>query len=441
MKILLIGNGGRENALAWKIFNSKSFRNSNSKLYNTLGNPGIDKIAETVGIGPSNIGLLKKFAMEEKIDFTVVGPEVALSKGIVDEFEKNDLRIFGPSKKAAEIESSKIFAKDLMFRNKIPTAKYRSFSKDELNEAQRFLGDCSYPIVFKADGLAAGKGVVIALDPSESERILKDFSEVSSINDSFLNFLIEEYLEGEEVSVFAVADGHDYLVLPFSQDHKKIYEGDKGKNTGGMGAIAPIKKFTGENLMDKIKSNIIEPVLKAMEEEGRAYKGCLYCGLIIVNDEPFVIEFNSRFGDPETQAVLPLINSDFLEMLIASSEGRIKNYTFEVVDEYTCCVVLSSKGYPDKFEVGKEIKGLEEVGENCLIFHSGTKFDERRKNILSTGGRVLSVVGVSKKSLEDAANIAYENVERINFENKYFRRDIGFRQMKGFRNRSKEIVI
>jgi len=440
MKILLIGNGGRESAIAWKIFYSKSFKDSGSKLYNTLGNPGIDKFAESVEINPSDISSLKKFSVEEKIDFTVVGPEVPLSKGIVDEFEKNDLKIFGPSKKAAEIESSKIFAKDLMFRNNIPTAKYRSFSKDELGEVQKYLKDLSYPIVFKADGLAAGKGVIIAHDLIEIEQTIKEFSEGSSLNNEGFKFIIEEYLEGEEVSVFAITDGDDYLMLPFSQDHKKVFEGEKGKNTGGMGAIAPVKKFENEYLMEKIKSKIIEPVLRAMKAEGRVYKGCLYCGLMIVNDEPVIIEFNSRFGDPETQAVLPLIKSDFLEMLLASAEGSINNYCLEVSDEYTCCVVLASKGYPDKFNVGEEIKGLENVLKNCLIFHSGTRFDKERKNILSTGGRVLSVVGVSKKSLEDAANIAYENVERINFENKYFRKDIGFRQIQVFKNKSREVV-
>jgi len=440
MKILLIGNGGRENALAWKIYNSKSFKDSNSKLYITLGNPGINKFAEIVEISPSDIISLKKFAVAEKIDFTIVGPEAPLSKGIVDEFEKIDLKIFGPTKKAAEIESSKIFAKDLMIRNNIPTAKYRSFSKDVIEEAHKFLGKCSYPVVIKADGLASGKGVIIAYDPDESEKTLKDFSEGSSVNEAGFNFLIEEYLEGEEVSVFAITDGEDYVILPFSQDHKKISEGEKGRNTGGIGAVAPVKKFANVELTEKIKSKIIEPVLKVMKEEGRPYRGCLYCGLMIVYNEPFVIEFNCRFGDPETQSVLPLINSDFLEMLIASATGRMKNYNLKIEDEYTCCVVLASNGYPDKFEIGKKITGIDDVGENCLVFHSGTKFERDGKDILSTGGRVLSVVGVSKKSLEDAANIAYVNAERINFENKYFRKDIGFRQMQAFKNKDREAV-
>ncbi len=239
-------------------------------------------------------------------------------------------------------------------------------------------------------------------------------------------FIIEEFLEGEEISVFAITDGTDYVVLPFSQDHKKILEGEKGKNTGGMGAVAPVKKFMTGELEKKIKSRIIEPVLKAMKEKGREFTGCLYCGLMIVKDEPFVIEFNCRFGDPETQAVLPLIESDFLELLLASSNRKIKDYDLRINDNYSCCVVLASKGYPGSYETGKAITGLDKTGNDSLVFQSGTISD--RENILTAGGRVISVVGISRKSLEEAVRIAYENADKINFENKYFRRDIGFRQ-------------
>lgn len=439
MKILLIGNGGRENALAWKIFNSKSFRDTDSKLYSAPGNPGIQEFAEIIEIRDSEISALIDFALREKIDFTVVGPEVPLSQGIVDEFEKNNLKIFGPTAQAAEIESSKIFSKQLMKRNNIPTASYVSFTTEKVDEAREFLKGDKYPLVFKTDGLAAGKGVIIANDEEEAEKTLKDFCEGSSLNDAGFNFIIEEYLEGEEVSVFAITDGEKYIVLPFSQDHKKISEGETGRNTGGMGAIAPVKKFMTDDLTEKINIKIIEPVLKAMKEEGRVYKGCLYCGLMIANDEPFVIEFNCRFGDPETQAVLPLIESDFLAMLIASADGTIKNYKPEINENFTCCVVLASEGYPDKFETGKVISGLTESDDNVLIFHAGTKSDKTNKNILSSGGRVLSVVGISDRSLDDAVKIAYANIEKINFENKYFRSDIGFRQGKSYENKSEVI--
>ncbi|MEO6693994.1 MAG: phosphoribosylamine--glycine ligase [Ignavibacteria bacterium] len=429
MKIFIIGNGGRENTIAWKIFNSDSFTENNGKLYCTLGNPGIDVFAEPVSISPEDITALKEFAVTEKIDFTFVGPEVVLSQGIVDVFEKSGLMIFGPTKKAAEIESSKIFAKSLMTKNHIPTADYKSFSSNEYDKAFEFLNDCAYPVVIKADGLAAGKGVIIANDKDIAEQTLKDFTAGNSLSTAGLNFIIEEYLEGDEISVFVICDGSTYIILPFSQDHKRILENDKGKNTGGMGAVAPILKYMNESLIEKIKTKIIDPVLKAMKDEGRVYKGCLYCGLIIANNEPYVIEFNCRFGDPETQAVLPLIKSDFLEMLIASAEGGIKNYSLEIDNKYVCCVVLVSKGYPEIYETGKLIKGLEEAETiNCLIFHSGTEFDNHR-NVISSGGRVMSVVGISNDSMEDAANISYRNAEKINFENKYLRRDIGHRQL------------
>jgi phosphoribosylamine---glycine ligase len=432
----LIGNGGRENALAWKIHNSGSFIKTNSKLYNTTGNPGINKFAEPVNIQPTEINSLADFCLKEKIDFTVVGPEIPLSMGIVNEFEKNGLRIFGPCCEAAEIESSKVFAKKLMNENNIPTAKHRAFSGEDLNKAKEYFDTCSYPVVIKADGLAAGKGVIIADNFDTAMDTLKEISTNHIFGEAGINFIAEEFLEGEEVSVFVITDSQQYVILPFSQDHKKISEGEKGKNTGGMGAIAPLKKFMNEALEKKIRLKIIEPVLKALRNSGRGFRGCLYCGLMISDDEPFVIEFNCRFGDPETQAVLPLIKSDFLQLLIAASDpskSELKNYSLELNDIYTCCVVLASGGYPGKYETGKKIIGLEDVKNNSLIFHSGTKFGNDIGNdkgeIFSSGGRVLSVVGISEKSLEDAVRNAYENVDAIDFENKYYRKDIGFRQL------------
>ncbi|MBV6480120.1 MAG: Phosphoribosylamine--glycine ligase [Ignavibacteria bacterium] len=433
MKVLIVGNGGREHAIARSIHESASFRKDNGILYCTSGNPGMEKFCIPVNIKPADINSLSKFAVENKIGFTVVGPEAPLSLGIADVFQKNGIKIFGPVKGAAEIESSKIFAKNLMKENEIPTARYKTFSKKEIEEAIGFINECTYPVVFKADGLAAGKGVVILNNEEEARRHLKDFSEDKTLSDTGDEFIIEEYIKGEEVSVFAICDGKDYALLPFSQDHKKISDGEMGGNTGGMGAVAPVKKFMTEALTEKIKNKIIEPVLNAMKRMGRTYKGCLYCGLMISDDEPFVIEFNCRFGDPETQAVLPLIKSDFLELLISSAEGSIREYKLEVYNKFTCGVVIASGGYPGKFETGKLISGLEDELEQCIVFQSGTKAGNENE-ILTNGGRVLTVTGISDVSLSHAKYLAYERIKSISFDNMYFRNDIGFRQIDNSRD-------
>lgn len=429
MKVLLIGSGGRENAIAWKIVNSDSFKSSGSRLFVTLGNPGMKEYSESVDIAPDDFERLIDFAKEEKIELIVVGPEKPLALGITDEFEKKGFNVFGPRKNAAEIESSKIFAKKLMQKNNIPTAAFMEFSREKIDLAAEYLNSCSYPVVFKADGLASGKGVMIADNVTEGEEILKEFSSGSAFKESGNNFIAEEFLEGEEVSVFAVCDGTDFIVLPYSQDHKKISDGEKGKNTGGMGAVAPVRKFMTGELNEKIKTKVIIPVLDALKNEGRQYKGCLYCGLMIKDNEPYVIEFNCRFGDPETQAVLPLIESDFLELLNSAATNDLKNYKLEINDLNACCVVLASQGYPDSFETGRKISGTENVKDNCLLFHSATKneYINDKEELFTAGGRVLSVVGISEKSIEDAVRTAYENADRISFENKYFRKDIGFR--------------
>lgn len=429
MKILLIGNGGRENAIARKIYNSNLFKSEESKIFCTIGNPGINKLAEPVNINPTEIENLVEFSLKEKIDFTVVGPEIPLSMGIVNEFENTGLKIFGPRREAALIESSKVFSKKLMSENNIPTAKFKNFSKDNYSEAINFLAECDYPSVIKADGLAAGKGVVIANSINEATETVKNLTEDNLFGKAGDNFIIEEFLNGEEISVFAITDGEDFVLLPFSQDHKKIYDGDTGPNTGGMGAVAPLKKFMNENLEKKIKDKIISPVLTALKKSNAEFKGCLYCGLMIVDDEPYVIEFNCRFGDPETQAVLPLIKSDFLELLLASANNDIKNYKLSLFEKYSCCVVIASDGYPGNYQRGKEITGLNDAENYSHVFHSGTFQDPRSKVIFSNGGRVLSVVGISDYSLEDAVKNTYKGVDKINFENKYYRRDIGYRQL------------
>lgn len=435
MKILLIGNGGRENALAWKISESPSFKKLSGKIYCTKGNPGINNFAESIDISPTEIDLLVDFAVKEKINFCVVGPEVPLSMGIVNRFEKKGILIFGPTKEAAEIESSKVFAKNMMLRSGIPTAKFHAFSLTEAEKVFEFLKGTSYPAVIKADGLAAGKGVVIAESESDAIKVVKDFSMSNTMGEASRNFVIEEFLDGEEVSVFVITDGTGYVILPFSQDHKKILEDDKGKNTGGMGAIAPLKKFMTPDIESKIRIRIVEPVLKALREDGRTFKGCLYCGLMICENDPYVIEFNCRLGDPETQAVLPLIESDFLEMLMSSAKGKIVSEV-KFSSDYTCCVVISSGGYPDKYETGKVISGLENGNGSGLIFQSGTKYGKDTPEVLSSGGRVLSIVGISKDSLKEAVKNAYEIVAKIKFENMYFRKDIGKKQLK----ETKEVI-
>lgn len=435
MKILVVGNGGREHSICWKIYNSERFGKGKSKLYCTLGNPGINQIATPVNISPDDIEHLKDFAVNEKIDLTVVGPELPLSKGIVDIFEKNNLKIFGPSSKAAEIESSKIFAKKLMKKYGIPTAEFKEFHPGNYAEIKSFLKEMNYPVVIKADGLAAGKGVIIAENREEVMDIVFDFTQKQIFGESGKKFIIEEFLNGIEVSVLIVTDGTDFVVLPHSQDHKKIGEGDTGKNTGGMGAYSPVDKFVDNELMRKIRKEIIFKILKGMREEGRLYKGCLYLGLMIVknrqNNEKklYVIEFNCRFGDPETQSVLPLIKSDFLDLILHCVNNNIKSYNLVLDKGYCCCVVLSSEGYPGKYETGKLIKGLEDVDSNCILFHSGTKYGINENEILTNGGRVLSVVCKSEISLNDAVAKCYSNIDKIKFDNKYYRKDIAYRSL------------
>lgn len=424
MKILLIGNGARENALAWKIFNSPSFVNTNSILYAAPGNPGINKFATVINIHSTDIKSLKEFVVKEQIDFTVVGPEIPLSLGIVDEFEKEGLKIFGPKKSAAEIETSKVFSKDLMQKYGIPTAQYKVFTGENLNELDSFVEKIKFPVVIKADGLAAGKGVIICNDSEEVNKCVKDLTENKIFGESGLSFVVEQFLTGNEVSLFVITDGENYTILPSAQDYKRIFDEDKGKNTGGMGAFSPAYKYCDEIVLKKVEKNIIEPTLAALKKEGREYKGCLYAGLMISEDkEPYVIEFNCRFGDPETQAVLTLIESDFLQLLIASAEGNLKDCNLVVKNAFAGCVVLASLGYPEEYKIGMLIDGLNEVPNDVLVFHAGTV--ERGGIIYSSGGRVLSVVSLSEKSFNSAFDNIYSAIEYIDFENKYFRRDIG----------------
>ena len=435
MKILIVGNGGRENAIAWKIYNSSSFKDSNGSLYCTLGNPGIDKLAIPVELNSVDINSITQFVNDNNIDLVVIGPEVPLSLGLADSLNnQTNTKVFGPSKKAAEIETSKVYSKDFMQRYDIPTARYKSFGKKNYSDVESYLDTISYPAVIKADGLAAGKGVYIAVDKSDTLKFIKDISAVKIFGDSGESFIIEEFLTGFELSVFVITDGKDYIVLPAAQDHKKIGEGDTGKNTGGMGAYSPADKLINDSIFNKIKSKIIEPALVGLDKDGRTFKGCLYCGLMIVNDNPYVIEFNCRFGDPETQAILPLIKSDFLQMLISASDNTINKYKLEIFDKFSACVVAASEGYPDNFEKGKVIHGLDNIESDALVFHSGTIMENG--NIKSNGGRVVSVVCLSDVSINDALAKSYNNIMKISFDNIYYRKDIG----KKFSELTKNII-
>ena len=418
MKVLVIGSGGREHALAWKISQSKRV----TKLYCAPGNPGIEEITECVPIKAADLAGLRGFVESEKIDLTVVGPEQPLAEGIVDLFEANHLPIFGPSKKAAELEWSKAFAKDFMLRHGIPTAHHRTFSRSQISAATAHIEHCDPPVVIKANGLAAGKGVAVCNNRDEARVSLSSMM----AHESGGTVVIEEFLEGDEASVFAICNGTDYVTLAAAQDHKRVFDGDRGKNTGGMGAYAPAPVVSDEVLRN-VQRLIIEPTLKGMMDEGRPYKGCLYCGLMITVDGPKVIEYNCRFGDPETQVVLPLYDGDFLELLSAASGGNLSSVASQAsYSGNAVCVVLASRGYPDDYETGMPIHGLESLKQStdALVFHAGTKRQENR--VVTAGGRVLGVTAWTKnESLRQAIDTAYDAVQSLSFEGMHFRKDIG----------------
>lgn len=422
MKVLVIGSGGREHAIVWKLNQSPKV----TELYCAPGNAGINEIAVGVDIKADDVEGLLNFVNDKSIDLTVVGPEVPLEKGIVDRFTEHGKLIFGPKKSAARLEHSKIFAKDFMKRNNIPTAAYETFSFDDKAKVFDFISITDYPLVIKADGLAAGKGVIICANIDEAIKTVNELFDDKIFGSAGENIVIEQFLTGVEASVFAICDGVNYVVLPASQDHKKIGEDETGKNTGGMGAYAPANKAVNSDVMKKIKERVIEPVLKYMKSEGNEFKGCLYCGLMIDRSGyPYVIEFNTRFGDPETQVVLPIISSDLFDMFIASASGNIKEYKLSLNGNFCCTIVLASGGYPDNYETGKEITGVNELSSDAIAFHAGTKAEGGK--LLTNGGRVLNVTGISDIGLKEAINIAYHNAAKIDFDNKYYRTDIGLK--------------
>ncbi len=419
MNVLIIGSGGREHALAHRVKNSFS----TNKLYILPGNPGTANLGENIEIESSNYKDIIKFCRNNKVDLVVVGPEQPLMEGITDELINSGIKVFGPTKSAAMIEGDKSFAKDLMVENGIPTANYKIFENSNYEEALTYLDTITYPTVIKASGLAAGKGVAICNSKDEAQKTLKLYFEDKVFGKAGEKVVIEEFLTGEEASVFAITDGEKYFILPVSQDHKAAYDGDKGPNTGGMGAYAPAPLVDGP-MLNKIKSEIILPTLTALRESGRKFVGCLYAGLMITENGPKVIEFNCRFGDPETQVVLPLIDGDFAQLLYSAANGNLVEDFVKINENKSVCVVAASGGYPGKYEKGKEIFGLDnDFGDEIIIYHAGTK--EENSRILTNGGRVLGITSVVRTdSLKDCKIKAYEALSKIKFEGIYFRNDI-----------------
>jgi phosphoribosylamine--glycine ligase len=417
MKVLVIGGGGREHTLAWQIRKSALV----DDIFCAPGNGGTEEIAENIYIKAENIGELLKFAKEEEIDLTIVGPEAPLVKGIVNAFQNEGLKIFGPNRDAAIIEGSKAFSRKLMKKMGVSQPSYKIFN--DVQRATDYLKEKSYPIVIKASGLAAGKGAIIVTNPEEAKDTIDDMMVKKRFGKAGEKVVIEEFLQGEEVSLLVLTDGKDVLPFISSQDHKPIYEGDKGPNTGGMGAYAPAPILYQEET-GKVIDTVILPVLSGLKEEGINYRGVLYAGLIITEQGPKVLEFNCRFGDPETQAILPLLDSDLAESLIATIEGDIKNVNFRWTNGSAVCVVLASGGYPVKYEKGKQISGLENLKprEDVVVFHAGTRREKGK--LITSGGRVLGIAGIGN-NLKQAIETAYSAVEKISFDNMYYRKDIG----------------
>jgi phosphoribosylamine---glycine ligase len=421
MKILVIGGGGREHALVWKLLQSAKTK----KIYVAPGNAGTTKIAQNVPISAGDSEQLLQFALAEQIDLTVVGPDDALANGIVDCFQARSLRIFGPTQRAAQLESSKSFAKDFMARHGIPTARFTRC--ESIRTATHALEKYSYPLVIKADGLALGKGVTIAHDRPEAEQAIDAMMRQKQFGAAGERLVIEEYLHGTECSIHALVDGTNYFLFPSAKDHKTLYANDEGPNTGGMGTISPSPALTTAQ-MEEIEAKILRPFMRGIREEGLDFRGLLFPGLMLTRDGPVVLEFNCRFGDPETQAFMPRLHGDLVELLEATIDQRLDTISSSWSSQSTVCVVMASAGYPTRYETGKPIHGLDRVESltGVIVFHAGTKVTNDK--VVTAGGRVLSVVA-SGETLTRARKVAYEAVAKIDFDGKYFRPDIGSSQL------------
>lgn len=424
MNVLVIGGGGREHALAWKIKQSPLLNN----LYVAPGNGGTKRIANNISLAVDDFEQIKTLVMDKSIDLVVVGPEAPLVKGIKDFFQSDErlkhLPVFGPDSEGAILEGSKDWAKNFMEKYNIPTAPYKTFHKREPDKALEYLENLTPPYVIKADGLAAGKGVVICHDKQQAHSELASMLERDKFGEASRKVVIEKFLEGIELSVFVITDGWDYKILPSAKDYKRVGEGDTGLNTGGMGSISPVP-FAGKDFMDKVEQRIIQPTIRGLQEEKIDYKGFLFFGLMKVDDDPYMIEYNVRMGDPEAESIIPRMETDLLDLMYASTTGHLKEKSLVIDPRHSVSVMLVSGGYPGKYEKGKKITGISQV-KNSLIFHAGTKENNYPE---TSGGRVIAVTGMGD-SLETALEETYAGCKVIHFEGKFYRKDIGQDMLK-----------
>jgi len=423
MNILILGSGGREHALAWKLAQSPKAE----QIYIAPGNAGTALTGTNVPINPTDFEALKTFIIEKEVDLVVIGPEVPLINGIVDFFEQDkllhDLRIVGPNRLGAQLEGSKDFAKQFMKKYNIPTAAYATFTAETEKDGEKFLETLHPPYVLKADGPAAGKGVLILNDLETAKTELQNMLLKAKFGKASGKVVIEEYLNGIELSVFILTDGKDYLLLPEAKDYKRIGAGDTGPNTGGMGSISPVP-FANETFMEKVRQQIIEPTLEGLQKENIAYTGFIFFGLMSVNHEPYVIEYNCRMGDPEAESVIPRIKNDLLEIFDHLTRGKLKESQLEIDERYAASIMLVSDGYPGQYQTGKVIHGLGNLN-NCIVYYAGTSRDVEHDQIKTSGGRVLAITSFGD-TMDEALQNAYTNVEQIDFDGKYYRRDLGF---------------
>lgn len=428
MRILIVGGGGREHALAWKLSKAKRVR----KIYVAPGNPGIAEIATCVDILASDIGGLLHFAEEKKIDFTVVGPELPLAMGIVDEFENAGLKIFGPNKNASRIEADKSFAREFMNKFGIPAPRFQIY--ETASEALKYTKTVNkFPVVVKASGLAGGKGVFAVNNKREYEKTIDQILVQHKLGEAGNRVVVEEFLIGQEASIFVLTDGHSIVYLPSAQDHKKLYDRNRGPNTGGMGAYAPYP--TNKRVANIIENVIMQPTVLSMRDQGLDYKGVLYAGLILTSTGPKVLEFNCRFGDPEAQVILPLVDGDLLGPMVAVAERKLSSDPLKMKSQWSLCVVLASAGYPTDYRIGEEIEFKQKLNARTLLFHAGTKTEDSK--LVTASGRVMNVVTVHE-NLKVAKQRAYEEIKKIRFKGMYYRKDIGNTGMKKMKRKRRK---
>ncbi len=423
MNILILGSGGREHALAWKLAQSPKA----DQIYIAPGNAGTALTGTNVPINPTDFEAMKMFVIEKEIDMVVVGPEVPLVNGIYDFFSENkvlhDVPVIGPDSKGAQLEGSKDFAKSFMKRHSIPTAAYKTFSEETLEQGEKFLEDINAPYVLKADGLAAGKGVLILNDLDEAKAELRNMLVEAKFGRASDKVVIEEYLDGIELSVFVLTDGKSYILLPEAKDYKRIGTGNTGLNTGGMGSISPVP-FANSAFMQKVEEQVIQPTIEGLQKEDIDYHGFIFFGLMKVGEDPYVIEYNCRMGDPEAESVIPRIKSDLLDIFENLAKGTLNKVRLEVDERYAVSVMLVSGGYPESYQQGKVIKGLNNLNK-CIVYYAGISNDVENNEIKTCGGRVMAITSYGE-TMEEALKNAYVNVKHVDFEGKYYRNDLGF---------------